>query len=117
MSALRLRDAATKLREVAEAATPGPWEAVVGMYDSECGQYEGAQIPTVTEDVSDYYIGTVPPLEVDDARFIATMHPPVALALADWLDYEVMRYELLDLPVPNIARSLAVADTILGVTT
>lgn len=76
----------TKLREVAEAATPGPWESVVSTYSSEYSDYEGARIPGVAEDISDYYIGTVPPLEVDDAAHIATFDPPTVLELIDEIE-------------------------------
>jgi len=76
----------TDLREIAEAATPGPWESVVSTYSSECSDYEGARIPGVAEDISDYYIGTVPPLDVDDAAHIAAFDPPTVLALIDRLE-------------------------------
>ena len=73
----------TKLREIAEAATPGEWESVVSTYSSEFGDYKGAWIPGVAEEISDYYIGTVPPLHVNDATHIATFDPPTVLALID----------------------------------
>jgi len=60
--------AASRLRELANAATPGPWIA-------SAGQVDGAG--TVFSD------GYALP---NDLTFIAAMSPPVALALADWLD-------------------------------
>lgn len=67
MSAARLREAARVLRERAEAATPGPWEMFrdpIGIH-VESGGERGL---------------------IADAVYIATMHPGVGLALADWLD-------------------------------
>ena len=85
----------TKLREIAEAATPGPWESVVSTYSSEYGDYKGARIPGVAEEISDYYIGTVPPLYVDDAAHIAAFDPPTALLLID--EIERLRTALIEL--------------------
>ena len=73
----RLRRAAEMLRTRASAATPGPWLATreAGMgniviagreWVCEVGDQEG---------------------DVETATYITTMSPPVALALAVWLDY------------------------------
>lgn len=73
MSAVEtLREAAKVLRERAEAATPEPWEVVGG------GEY--VQGPGILVAPDDGGVTTT------DADLIATMHPGVALALADWLD-------------------------------
>ena len=68
----RLRAAATRLREVAGAATPGPWEVIGG------GEY--LQGPGILVG------GGVGSTTATNAACIAMMHPPVALALAGWLD-------------------------------
>ena len=89
MSAELLRRAATKLREHADRAQPGPWlraadhqratayefpANAVGFWD---GEYARQVTYQATGDGSD---------ADNDARYIALMHPPVALAVADWLD-------------------------------
>lgn len=73
----RLRAAATRLREVAGGATPGPWVAGV-----RCvwGLHSDDEIVVDGED------GDGGVLREADADYIAIMHPPVALALAFWLD-------------------------------
>ena len=75
----RLRAAATRLREVAGDATPGPWVAGV-----RCvwGLHSDDEIVVDGDD------GDGGVLREADADYIAMMHPPVALALADWLDSE-----------------------------
>ena len=80
MSADRLREAARVLRERAEAATPGPWLHIPA---SVCGP--GTLGGGMTGDPEEHvYMGNQHPPE--DAAYIATMHPGVGLALADWLD-------------------------------
>lgn len=79
MSAGLLREAAAVLRERAEAATPGPWG--IGIDDD----------PRTVSSVDPYnWIADTSgnPNEYMDAAYIATMHPDVGLALADWLDDE-----------------------------
>ena len=61
-----LRQAAAKLRDHAEVATPGPWTAVG----------ESLQAP----------VGSALEVTGYNARYFALMHPPVALALANLLD-------------------------------
>ena len=99
MSAQRLRDAAKVLRERAEDATPGPWHAVVN-------DVRGVARVLMTPDVENFAIHGYP----NDARFIATMHPGVALALADWLTEETVGRPFTAVS----SRALAVADLILG---
>lgn len=99
MPADLLRRAATRLRESALAATPGPWgvgndEVIVrGLEVTGPGSYTCIGSVARVEDESDrdlwsennpeQYVEVDP---IDDANFIALVHPPVALALADWLD-------------------------------
>lgn len=89
-----LRRAAKTLRTSAQAATPGPWDADVndistsvvrGIKPVDCG------VNTCIQDIAD--LGGSQPVDwshpdavwvepQNDARYIALMHPPVALALA-----------------------------------
>lgn len=87
-----LRRAAAKLRETATAATPGPWTvevheggygddmlyAVIGPEDDE--GVTPIPLQTRTEDAGFHSQAQA------DVDFAALMHPPVALALAAWLD-------------------------------
>ena len=82
-----LRTAATRLRERANAATPGPWSADSSIpYGHRVGSSDETNWVAWTgehgEDGSEA-----------DARFIAAMHPGVGAALADWLDIAVMYAE------------------------
>lgn len=78
MSSDRLRAAAKTLRQRAEDATPGPWESA----PVELGHYVSGTVYEVPDENCEY-----PQFErYEDARYIATMHPGVALALVDWLD-------------------------------
>ena len=79
MSAETLRRAATVLRERAEKATPGPWRMVGEFLNDTERAY-------VVPERDDHYVcaGGSPDLD-DDSPYIATMHPGVGLALAEWL--------------------------------
>lgn len=70
MSADLLRRAAVKLREHAEKASRAPWVA----HD------DGLVWP---DRLGDPVSGSE---QLDDAKYIAMLHPPVALALAHWLE-------------------------------
>ena len=130
MSADRLREAAAVLRERAEAATPGPWEADGGEISQHWSRPEPWQ-PVASGEVACMaycYGGSARGIDRDeDAAYIAMMHPPVALALADWLDVAgadewahgphclTPCYDCDDDPrAPHIRSALAVADAILG---
>ena len=75
-----------ELRRIAEAATPGPWGAVIAKYGSEVGEYTGAHIPGVAEVFITEHDGDRPPLEESDAEHIAAFDPPTALALIDRIE-------------------------------
>jgi len=96
MSADLLRRAATVLREHADGATPGPWEHVDytgsphgGETFMGCGQVVTFGTNVMGGDIAapsgDLYprSGYSPK---GDMAYIALMHPPVALALANWLE-------------------------------
>ena len=118
MSAERLREAAKVLRQRAGAATPpadpqpGGWmgSSVDGTTWLFGGPAEhGYRTTTImhTDESCDECYGP----DGDDMDYIATMHPGVALALADWLDDtagEVESYATWS------EHALAVADAILG---
>jgi hypothetical protein len=107
MSADLLRRAAAKLREHAEAATPGPWNA-------DPSEIYGETIATwVAESLN----GNLPDAGEANSRYIALMHPPVALALADLLDYSARWFEAAEkdgyeydegeaLPIIALARAV-----------
>lgn len=73
-----LRRAAEALRSHAQAATAGPWNA------------DPAEIygDTIATWVAESLNGSLPDAGAANSRFIALMHPGVALALADLLDRE-----------------------------
>jgi len=98
MSADLLRRAAAKLREHAEAATPGPWRvesaenwdntitySVLGVTDD----HGVTPVPfrTTTEDAGYHSQAEA------DVDFATLMHPPMALALAELLDLEVKHWD------------------------
>lgn len=104
----RLRTAATQLREAAGAATPGPWEFQPWSTSSlPSGDYaESILLANASPD------GEITrELSNADGAYIAFMHPPVALALADWLDAAARDEDAM----PRGDRyPTAVADAILG---
>jgi hypothetical protein len=83
VSADLLRKAAEILRERAKAATQGEWKA------------DGAEVHALFRGLG-YYLAVIEDDETRpvDAAYIATMHPAVGLALADWLDDEAGRCDL-----------------------
>lgn len=87
MSADLLRRAAAKLREHAEKATPGPW---VAARDEESMIWDlRTEAPTEWQWQKDIFSVHTPDPSWPDIDYCATVHPPVALALADWLDSHV----------------------------
>lgn len=79
MSADLLRRAATRLRESALAATGGSW----------CSLDGGDRLVSFSEDGRTQldYVVDEPMSNAANAAYIATVHPPVALALAELLDH------------------------------
>ena len=77
MSADQLRAAATALRGLAEAATPGPWERA-------WGAVRGPEQRAIAAP------------RHDDAGYIAAVHPGVGRALADLLDSEADQFDDTD---------------------
>jgi hypothetical protein len=97
VSADVLRRAAERLREVAGKATPGPWRdsTVDGnRYGALVADQPHPDRPNPAsggwgwdEGYGGCLIGES--LMRADRAYIATVHPGVALALADWLDLEI----------------------------
>jgi hypothetical protein len=77
MSADLLREAAEVLRERAEDANPDPWRA------DRNAVRTGRDALALTYDI---HFGNDTDQTSKDATYIATMHPGVGLALADWLE-------------------------------
>lgn len=100
MSAETLRRAAGLMRERAEAAALGPWEAVEGA--SGAWWVERPNTADIAIDLHGEY-----------ARHIASWHPAVALAVATWLnshaDIHALRTcdERLVVPCPALAAARA----------
>lgn len=92
--AQELREAARLMRERAQAATKGPWEHPLDCEVTFGHQQQGNRhIATwiATTDAGDEDT----PAE-ENAEYIASMHPGVALAVAGWLDDEAAGYEVYD---------------------
>lgn len=126
MSADKLRQAAKVLRERAESATPGPWEAYRRNHPLY-GPIFGLHNIDPVADLIDGDVVESQDVAAGDVDYIATMHPGVGLALADWLDTVgadewahgpsclIPCDECDDDPyAPHARRALAVADLILG---
>lgn len=99
-----IRRAATVLRERAQAAhwaSPSPW-AVTDEHVVRCADR------MIVADRSD----TDHPAERADLPYIATVHPGVGLALADWLDSAAERWDTIR--AYEGIHALAVARTVLG---
>lgn len=81
-----LRAAAKRLRERAEAATAGPWTAQVMGSEG----YLVSRVHGTIRERGRSRVGRFGCKDWDgdraDAEYVASMHPPVALAVAEWLD-------------------------------
>jgi hypothetical protein len=105
-----LREAARLMRERAEKATPGPW-----FVTSEAAQYGGlVAAPTEGFPYDAGYAGHLIGESMSDGNreYVASMHPAVALPLADLLDSLADMYEqrgMEPMPLP-----LAIARAYLG---
>jgi hypothetical protein len=121
--AQELREAAKLMRERAEAATPGPWErpldvrhknfVMAALPEGEQGSYKSGNIPAEFashKGPTGRYAGQRERVSVvsaaiwsiggfmrkrsgRDLDYIASMDPPVAEALADWLDVKAANLE------------------------
>jgi hypothetical protein len=122
--AAQLRAAANGMRQDAAAATPGPWRHM-------CLGSEGCVVTRTSGPLRERHTrGTVARFgwkewkaDHADAVFVASMHPGVALAVADWLEAEAGRAADLDgyedsaaypLMLAGFRHPLAVARAYLG---
>lgn len=113
MSADTLREAARLMRKRAEKATPGRWETTDrGLTHPGVGMDVHSDLEgSVVADCCGYQGGA----GIDDAEHIASWHPAVALAVADWLDAYAERLEVLGHAIgSNRGQALAVARAYLG---
>jgi hypothetical protein len=87
MSADLLRQAATILRERAEAATPGPWRSTTGIAPNVLGPREPEDLGGGLASILRANLPLINGQRRREANvaYSATMHPGVGLALADWL--------------------------------
>ncbi len=85
MGATELRRAAETLRRYAQAARPDRGRWVVQQNLPEHRDYEH-QAQVMTDPKRKSYGFVASSVFVDDAFYIATLHPEVGLVLADWLD-------------------------------
>lgn len=101
MSADELRQAAETLRKRVDAATPGPWTLIWDSCDCADGYgcshgswVHAIRFPVPVQEpirpggevLSHHYESGVDEVPPETVEYIATMHPGVGLALADWLD-------------------------------
>ena len=117
--AQELRTAAARMRELAEKATPGPWLARVepGNHDLHVAPRMSVQHQeserswvNIASGVSDETGGWNAEdwLLQGDAEHIASWHPAVVLAVADWLEGQARDYE-------NYAAATSVLYEVYGV--
>jgi len=115
-----LRKAAADMRERAQAATPGPWWPVAGVWQTET--FAAVIGPEgVAEDAETWLMATGrgPVSQEADADHAASWHPLVALAVAEWLDAAAdtaMRYEAERAWMHPDSYALKVARAYLGET-
>lgn len=102
-----LRSAARLIRDRAEAVPPGPWTVT-----TESAKWGGVVAPaTADHPEMEGYGGHLIGESMSEAKrvHVATWHPAVALAVADWLDTGANKYACVDR-----APMLRVAYAILG---
>jgi hypothetical protein len=119
MSADLLRQAATLLRERADAAPPGPWHAEWFGQEYVVLDPTGDSVIESTYVVSDNGIAGYRREDCGHVEdYIATMHPGVGHALADWLDVNAREWgdDETDWTDPLLAAPVAVARAVLGET-
>lgn len=112
MSAEILREAARLMRERAEKATSGPWE-----FRPRRGFQMISDDPATIgfNDDAGYFVmlreGTW--ATESDMDYVASWHPDVALAVADWLEADATVIERHDLDV-TVSKAYDVARRYLG---
>lgn len=91
--AAELRAAAKLMRERAGRATAGPWETC---QQGDCWLVMSSlfgQVATSAHEDEDADAVVIIERDHRDAEYVASMHPGVARAVADWLDAEAQKYD------------------------
>lgn len=119
-----LREAAALIRTYADSATPGPWAAVAGAFGNPS---EGPDHMRVIQRPCRNAHHAVARAEYTsyggaDTEHIASWHPGVARAVANWLDATALEFDSLDFTHTEQrggrrTAALAVARAYLEVTT
>lgn len=97
-----LRRAAARMKELAEAATPGPWSTVPGA--SNVWRFPDTGTPALVVPGN----GRAGHVQLPDAAHIAVWSPTVALAVAAWLEAVADNYAIARHGYWSV-RALAVA--------
>jgi hypothetical protein len=114
-SAEVIRSAAAMMRERARAATPGRWQAGVNPRGVFIEQTSGHHLVAEVGWCPSHRLQQIP-----EAEHIASWHPLVALAVADWLDNAALESDALEaagcspLMDAGVYRATAVARAYLG---
>lgn len=106
VTAQKLRDAAARIRETAQAATPGPWITWAGVADDVYTQ----GVSPASDLEGDAVSAPQGPQAADDHEHIAMWSPPVALAVADWLDAEAGHVERLAVQATVLNAAIKISD-------
>ena len=121
MSAEILRQAAALMRERAEAATPGPWSQHTAEAAADTVIFAGSEwvtnvdnCPSVGEHLRTPGGSICSDQALPNGAHIASWHPAVAVAVADWLDQCAQFSERGLLGVIHERKALAVARAYLG---
>lgn len=107
MTAEILRRAAALMRERAEAAQPSPW---VAFRARATNPLDRAPVIGVTRDLAVDYdtdLFATQKCRAEDAEHIASWHPAVALAVADWLEQVAEDGPFLTAQVKDKAATVA----------
>ena len=102
-----LRKAADRLRSLATEATPGRWDWQNAYRDpNECSVYHPHESMRGS-------VGVAGRMDFHNAEYIATMHPGVGVALAEWLDFSADVWGDGQMSNRAVAPALAVARAVL----
>ena len=111
--AVLLREAASRMRELAQAATPGPW---IGHRIGLMGGRIGVVVAQPPPHGAFVMVDRDNETRTEDAAHVAAWHPAVALAVANWLDVIAQRVNSIasSLPSNDPDRDEIAARNILG---
>lgn len=110
MSTEELREASALMRERAEAASPGPWVQHTAALEADTAVFDGignwvTNVDNCANTAERAIIGgesVCSDQAVPNGEHIASWHPAVALAVADWLEREADEHER------HVARSIKI---------